>query len=426
MDTISGESEPATRGDTGAVPGQRGERQLEAALGRLYSAPFTAVLDRLADSSPPSAANREWLAEVERGLKAALLGYRLSARVLGTRLTPNAALIRLQGADTMSVEQVERRRSELLTTHGLRVINVSGRPGEVVVAVAREERDIVPLWDVLRRRQINRDRGGINTSLLLGVRELDGELLYLNLGSAFGGQEQHAPHTLIAGTTGSGKSVLLQNLLLDICATNGSTLANVYLIDPKFGVDYPALRGLPHLRGGIITEQEPAREALEALVAEMQSRYRRFAARGVNSLERYNAVVSETERLPAIWLVHDEFAEWMMTDEYKEAVTATVARLGVMARAAGIYLIFAAQRPDKDVFPLQLRENLGNRLVLRVQGPGTSEIALGVKGAELLLGRGHLAARLSGEPDIVYAQVPFLSAEALAEAATALAEDAPA
>jgi S-DNA-T family DNA segregation ATPase FtsK/SpoIIIE len=197
------------------------------------------------------------------------------------------------------------------------------------------------------------------------------------------------------------------------------------LIDPKFGVDYPALRVLPHLRGGIITEQEPARETLEALVAEMQSRYRRFAAKGVNSLERYNAGVAESERLPAIWLVHDEFAEWMMTDEYKEAVAATVARLGVMARAAGIYLVFAAQRPDKDVFPMQLRDNLGNRLVLRVSGPATSEIALGSKGAELLLGKGHLAARLSGEPEVVYAQVPYLSAEELSAAAVALAEDAP-
>jgi DNA segregation ATPase FtsK/SpoIIIE, S-DNA-T family len=392
----------------------------------IYCDAFARVIDRLADAAPPSTTNEDWLADIERRLKAALLGYRISARSLGTRLTPNAALVRFQGSDTMNVEQVDRRRGELLTTHGLRIITVTGRPGEIVVAVAREQREVVPLWDVLRRREINRDRGGINTSFVLGVRELDGELLYLNLGTPFSGQEQHAPHTLIAGATGSGKSVLLQNLLLDICATNSPVQANIYLIDPKFGVDYPALRALPHLRGGIITEREAAREAFVALIAEMERRYRQFAQLSVNTLERYNATVSEAERLPAIWLVHDEFAEWMMVEEYKVAVSETVARLGVMARAAGIYLVFAAQRPDRDVFPMQLRENLGNRLVLRVQGAGTSEIALGVKGAELLLGKGHLAARLSGESDIIYAQVPFLSGEDLASAAGALVADTPA
>lgn len=89
----------------------------------------------------------------------------------------------------------------------------------------------------------------------------------------------------------------------------------------------------------------------------------------------------------------------MLTEDYKAAVTANFSRLGVKARAAGIHLIFAAQRPDANVMPMQLRDNLGNRLILKVASVGTSEIALGVKGAEQLLGLGHLAARLSGEPE---------------------------
>ena len=86
-----------------------------------------------------------------------------------------------------------------------------------------------------------------------------------------------------------------------------------------------------------------------------------------------------------------------------------VQRLGAKARAAGIHLIFAAQRPDVNVFPMQLRDNLDNRLVLKVASVGTSEIALKQKGAELLLGKGHLAASLPGEPSTIYAQVPFIS-----------------
>jgi S-DNA-T family DNA segregation ATPase FtsK/SpoIIIE len=109
----------------------------------------------------------------------------------------------------------------------------------------------------------------------------------------------------------------------------------------------------------------------------------------------------------------------MLIDEYKDAVTEYVSRLGTKARAAGIHLIFAAQRPDNNVFPMQLRDNLGNRLVLRVESVGTSEIALKAKGAERLLGNGHLAASLSGEPEVIYAQVPYLPED---EAALAAAE----
>lgn len=100
-----------------------------------------------------------------------------------------------------------------------------------------------------------------------------------------------------------------------------------------------------------------------------------------------------------------------MVDEYKEMVTTTVARLGVKARAAGIHLVFAAQRPDANVMPMQLRANLGNRLILRVDSPGTSEIALGEPGAEHLLGHGHLLARLEGSAGVCYAQVPLAECE---------------
>jgi S-DNA-T family DNA segregation ATPase FtsK/SpoIIIE len=146
-------------------------------------------------------------------------------------------------------------------------------------------------------------------------------------------------------------------------------------------------------------------------VEEMDRRYGLFHAAGVANLVRYNAQQPPDQRLPRIWLFHDEFAVWMLTDEYKETVSSTVQRLGVMARAAGIFLIFAAQRPEDRVMPLQLRDNLGNRFVLRVESPGTSKIALGDEGAERLLGKGHLAARLPNEDRIILAQVPILSPE---------------
>ena len=362
-------------------------------------------------NSQGDAAAEKWLEEAAGKLRTALLGYNLQAKIEGKRLTPNAAIIRFKGSDNLKLDNIEKKRSQLLTTHSLNVISVYGQPGEIVVSVARPQRQTISLREVWAKRKINRSPSGINLSFVIGVKELDGELLYLNLGSSFEGLEQHAPHTLIAGATGSGKSVLLQNLLLDICATNSQNLAQIYLVDPKMGVDYANISDLPHLKEGIITEQERAIEVMEFLVEEMDSRYRKFVKQKAQNLQSYNSKVSDNERLPVIWLVHDEFAEWMLIDDYKMAVSSAVQRLGVKARAAGIYLIFAAQRPDANVLPVQLRDNLGNRLILRVESIGTSEIALGQKGAENLLGKGHLAARLTNESAIIYAQVPFLNDE---------------
>ncbi|MEP0915384.1 FtsK/SpoIIIE domain-containing protein [Leptolyngbya sp. DQ-M1] len=370
-----------------------------------------------AQNSQHDAAAEKWLEETAGKLRTALLGYSLQAKIEGLRLTPNAAIVRFKGSDHLKLDDIEKKRSQLLTTHSLNVISLYGQPGEIVVSVARPQRQTISLREVWEKRKVNRSPSGVNLSFVLGVKEIDGELLYLNLGGSFENLEQHAPHTLIAGATGSGKSVLLQNLLLDICATNSTRLAQIYLIDPKMGVDYANISDLPHLKEGIIIEQERAIEILEFLVEEMDNRYRKFLTQKAKSLQDYNCKVPESDRLPVLWLVHDEFAEWMLVDEYKAAVSTAVQRLGVKARAAGIYLIFAAQRPDANVLPVQLRDNLGNRLILRVESVGTSEISLGQKGAENLLGKGHLAARLTNQSDLIYAQVPFLGDEDMATVA---------
>src|SRR5437762_14242190 len=101
----------------------------------------------------------------------------------------------------------------------------------------------------------------------------------------------------------------------------------------------------------------------------------------------------------------------MMTEQYADAVSDVVGRLGVKSRAAGIHLVFAAQRPDANVMPMQLRANLGNRLILKVDSEGTSEIALGEPGAERLLGHGHLIAKLEGSPGLNFVQVPLVEPE---------------
>jgi S-DNA-T family DNA segregation ATPase FtsK/SpoIIIE len=201
-------------------------------------------------------------------------------------------------------------------------------------------------------------------------------------------------------------------LILSIACTNTLEQARILLIDPKLGVDYFAFEGLPHLGEGLIEDQGDAIVALSGLLNEMDRRYAILKKNKCSNIFELNRKPDAIERLPCLWIIHDEFAEWMMTDEYSETVSNVVSRLGVKARAAGISLIFAAQRPDSHVMPMQLRSNLGNRLVLRVDSEATSEIALGgERGAERLLGRGHMVAKLEGNSGLIYSQVPLISSE---------------
>lgn len=399
------------------------ERAAPSSLTEVGPALSNLIAAKCAGSAQSDAEREEWAQDVTRRFKTALNSYGLQAKDLGTRLTPNGCLIRFAGSDRLRVEDIENKRTQLLTTHKICLVTVQPKPGEIVVTVAGEKRQAVSLWDLWAQREINRNVAGINTSFLLGVQEINGAPLYLNLGGEFGGLSTHEPHSLVAGATGSGKSVLIQSLLLDIAVTNTKDQAQILLIDPKMGVDYAPLADLPHMQGEIITDKEQAKEALDALVQEMESRYRAFAQTRTRDLPSYNAKVAPEDRKPMLFLVHDEFADWMLDDAYKSEVGASVQRLGVKARAAGIHLIFAAQRPDKDVMPMQLRENLGNRLILKVSSEATSKIALDRPGAELLLGRGHLAAKLTGEQGLIFAQAPFLSDQDIEAAVAAIRAD---
>jgi S-DNA-T family DNA segregation ATPase FtsK/SpoIIIE len=368
----------------------------------LNSWAYPQVSQLLADyqgGTKDSAADAEWLKRVENLCKGALQQFQLQSKLLNSTLTPNAALLKFQGSANLTVEQVLKRRSEFLTTHKLNVISVRAEPGVVAIAIARLNRRVLHLPEVWKNW--NPDCANSNHELLIAVKEEDSSHLFLS-------PKLHAPHTLIAGSTGSGKSVLMQNIILGIACTNTPDQAKIVLIDPKLGVDYFAFEGLPHLQDGIIDDQDNAILKLNELVGEMNRRYAVLKENKVSNIFDLNKKPNATEKLPFLWIIHDEFAEWMMTEQYADAVSDVVGRLGVKARAAGISLVFAAQRPDANVMPMQLRANLGNRLVLRVDGEGTSEIALGEKGAERLLGKGHLAAKLEGEPEIIFGQVPFV------------------
>jgi S-DNA-T family DNA segregation ATPase FtsK/SpoIIIE len=362
--------------------------------------------------APAEASSRAWLLEMESACKGALQQFHLKSKLLESKLTPNCALLKFQGSSNLTVDQVQKRQTEFLTSYGLKIVAVRPEPGRVAISIARPERQVITVGDAWRGWPF--EQAANPCRLPVAVREEDGELLFLS-------PLTNAPHTLVAGSTNSGKSVLMQNLMLAIGCASTPEQSRITLIDPKGGVDYFAFVELPHLRQEMIVEMDGAVAALSALVEEMDERYRILRDRQATNLAEFNAKAVHADRLPFLWLIHDEFAEWMMQEEYSASVTNLVSRLGVKARAAGIFLVFAAQRPDKDVMPMQLRSQLGNRLILRVDSEGTSELALGEKGAERLLGRGHLAARLEGEADTVYAQVPFADSATILAAVKAIA-----
>jgi S-DNA-T family DNA segregation ATPase FtsK/SpoIIIE len=390
---------PAKPGGAVAKPAAEAKVSSQNQTATTWAYPAIAAVVSNAQPHAETTDDTDWLHSVETKTKHALQQFQLQAKVVSSALTPNCALVKFAGSSNLTVEQVSRKRSELLTTYGLNVVAIRPEPGLVSLSIERPKRRVIRTPELWARWQPPTGWG--NRSLLIGVREDDGDLLFLSPGKA------NAPHTLIAGSTGSGKSVLMQNIILAIAATNTPAQARIVLIDPKQGVDYFAFESLPHLDGTLVVEPPEAIAKLDHLVAEMDARYAKFRAARCPNLDEYNKRCGDSDRLPVIWVIHDEFAEWMMVEEYKEAVTNIVGRLGVKARAAGIHLVFAAQRPDANVMPMQLRANLGNRLILKVDSVGTSEIALGESGAEFLLGHGHLLAKLEGTPGLCFAQVPL-------------------
>lgn len=352
---------------------------------------------------------RAWLEQASTDLRRSLVTRGLRAVVAqGAQpiLTPNAGIIKLQGSKDLTVQAVESHADEIFTSEGIKIINVSPESGRVSIAVERPQRQVLHTEQVLLDYIRSYQQGNLGEKICVGIREEDGLPLLLD--------PLNQPHTLIAGITGSGKSVLVQNLILTLAASRSPEEAHLYLIDPKFGVDYRPLDELPHVKagsGGIIDDASTAVKILDGLVAEMNRRYELFKEAKVPNVHAYRRATGKP--LPTLWVIHDEFADWMQTEDYAKAVPAIVGRLSVKARAAGIFLVFAAQRPDKDVMPMQLRSQLGNRLILKVDNAATAEIAMGSKnsGAERLLGRGHMLAKIGDMPEPLFAQVPFVDIE---------------
>ncbi len=376
------------------------------------------VLARLSRAVGAKSADA-WLDGMIDRLRGALQTEGMNAPILGSRLTPNSGLVYV-GGQTLTVAWLERKQTDLMTRYGLQIDRISPMPGQIAIGLRRPARSILHLADAWLRRELPSSGGAaMRLSPLLGEREDDGALCYLPLAAGFAGQERAAPHSLVSGTTGSGKGILVTNLLLDLCALNGPDEMDLYIIDPKKGVDYAWARRLPQLRGGIVSDQQAAKAVLHDLVEQMEQRYVEIQAEECRNIDHFNRSVPEQRRLRRAVIFFDEVANWMQDDDFKQEVDSLINKIATMSRAAGFHLFMVYQRADNQVMTMQLRTNLGNKLILRLGDEGSSKIALNEKGAERLLGKGHLIAKLDTD-DKVYLQVPFIGDEEVDDLAEAV------
>ncbi len=214
------------------------------------------------------------------------------------------------------------------------------------------------------------------------------------------------PHLLVAGATGSGKSVAINSIILALLYNARPSEVRLVLVDPKM-LELSLYNDIPHLLTPVVTQPKKAAETLRALVAEMERRYRTLAEKGSKNIESYNKAVPEAERLPFIVVIIDELADLMMT--VQREVEDSIMRLAQMARAAGIHLIVATQRPSVDVITGLIKANLPARISFQVSSKTDSRTILDANGAENLLGMGDMLFLPPGSAHLVRVHGCFVS-----------------
>jgi len=228
------------------------------------------------------------------------------------------------------------------------------------------------------------------------------------VGAPFVTDLKKLPHLLIAGTTGSGKSVGINAMILSLLYRNSPDELKFLMIDPKM-LEFSIFNDIPHLLTPVITEPKKAIMALNSMVKEMERRYKLMAKARVKNIEGYNARVGDADKMPYIVIIIDELADLMMTSG--KDVEYSIARLAQMARASGIHLIVATQRPSVDVVTGLIKANLPSRISFKVGQKIDSKVILDQFGAESLLGRGDMLFTPPGISGLIRLHAPFTSEE---------------
>jgi S-DNA-T family DNA segregation ATPase FtsK/SpoIIIE len=250
--------------------------------------------------------------------------------------------------------------------------------GYVGIEVPNEETALVSLRDVMESKQFAKLAEKSPLTIALG-QSVDGAPISADLGTM--------PHLLIAGTTGSGKSVCVNAIIASLLVRNTPDKVKFIMVDPK-RVELTGYNGIPHLIAPVVVELERIVGVLKWVTREMDDRYKRFSNAGARNIEDYNQHVTDAEPMPYIVVIIDELADLMMLapDETERVIT----RIAALARATGIHLVIATQRPSVDVVTGLIKANFPARIAFAVAGGVDSRVILDQPGAERLLGRGDM------------------------------------
>ena len=380
----------------------------------------------------------EALEENARMLENVLDDYGVKGEIVSVRPGPVVTMYELEPAPGLKASRVIGLADDIARSMSALSARVSTVPGRSVIGIElpNENREKVVLREILAARSF----GDANMKLPLALgKDIGGEPIVANLAKM--------PHLLIAGTTGSGKSVAINTMILSLLYRLTPDECRLIMIDPKM-LELSVYDGIPHLLSPVVTDPKKAVVALKWVVGEMEDRYRKMSKMGVRNIDGYNSRVEdalskgetfsrtvqtgfddetgdpifETEeitpvKMPYIVVIVDEMADLMMVAG--KEIEACIQRLAQMARASGIHLIMATQRPSVDVITGTIKANFPTRISFQVTSKIDSRTILGEMGAEQLLGMGDML-YMAGGARITRCHGPFVSDEEVEEIVTHL------
>lgn len=348
--------------------------------------------------------SQEELDSVARLLEAKLLDFNVEAKVVGVYPGPVVTRFEMDLAPGIKVSKITGLSKDLaraMSAVSVRVVEVIPGKSFIGLELPNKNRETVFFSEVIASESF--EKSPSNLTMVLG-KDISGDAVSVDLAKM--------PHLLVAGTTGSGKSVGVNVMILSLLYKSTPDDVRFIMIDPKM-LELSVYEGIPHLLAEVVTDMKEAANALRWCVGEMERRYRLMSALGVRNLKGFNAKVKEAaekgepildplwksedsmetsapelEKLPSIVVVVDEFADMMMIVGKK--VEELIARIAQKARAAGIHLILATQRPSVDVITGLIKANIPTRIAFQVSSKIDSRTILDQQGAEALLGMGDM------------------------------------
>ena len=364
---------------------------------RTYDRPYHfPSLDILAKGKG-SQSNGEEVAQNAMMLENVLSNFGITAKVVNATQGPTVTRYEIEPAPGVKVSRIVNLTDDIALNLAAQHIRMEAPiPGKsaIGIEVPNKMTEAVHLRDVLDCSDFKDARGGIPVGL---GKDIAGKPVITDLAKM--------PHLLVAGTTGSGKSVCVNTLISSILFSRKPEEVKLLLIDPKM-VELSIYNGIPHLMAPVVTDMKKAAAVLRWAVREMEARYKAFAASGKRDIKSYNEAHPKAA-MPLIVLIIDELADLMMTapDDIEESIS----RLAQMARAAGIHMVLATQRPSVNVLTGSIKANVPSRISFAVGSQIDSRTILDMAGAEKLLGKGDMLFAPIGANKPIRVQGAFIS-----------------